>query len=279
MTTPALNDREFHRFQRFIFDAAGITLTASKKPLVTGRLARRVEQHGCASYADYLDLIDSGQCGGEAQIAIDLLTTNETYFFREPKHFDLLRELATAAHAQRKGIKVWSAACSSGEEVYSMAMVLDDCFRGEPGWEVMGSDISSRVLQRAQTGHYPMERARHIPPGYLRKYCLRGIDRQAGTVLVERSLRERVHFTQINLNTALPQIGPFDVIFLRNVLIYFNGDTKRQVVARVLGALQPGGRFCIGHSENLNDISTTVRPLGPSVYGKPEHMRQQASNV
>lgn len=269
MSIPTLNDSEFNRFQRFIFDAAGITLAASKKPLVSGRLAKRVAQHGCASYTEYLDLLASGGTGGEAQIAVDLLTTNETYFFREPKHFQLLRDLATAAYARRKGMRVWSAACSSGEEVYSMAMVLDDCFHGEAGWEVMGSDISSRVLQRARTAHYPMERARHVPPAYLRKYCLRGTDQQAGTLLVERGLRERVRFAQVNLNAALPQLGSFDVIFLRNVMIYFNGDTKRQVVARVLGALKPGGHFCIGHSESLNDISTAVLPLAPSIYRKP----------
>ena len=148
-------------------------------------------------------------------------------------------------------------------------MVLDDILGSASPWEVLGSDISTRVLRRARGGHYPLERTDHIPPAYLKKYCLRGIDAQAGTLLIERQLRQRVRFAQLNLNEALPHLGAFDVIFLRNVMIYFSGDTKRQVVARVLGALKPGGYFCIGHSESLNDISSAVRQAAPSVYRKP----------
>jgi chemotaxis protein methyltransferase CheR len=133
----------------------------------------------------------------------------------------------------------------------------------------MGSDISTRVLQRARTGHYPLERTRHVPPAYLKRFCLRGTGPEEGTLLVDRPLRQRVHFMQVNLNTTLPQLGQFDVIFLRNVMIYFNGDTKRQVVARVLSALKPGGFFCIGHSESLNDVSTAVAAVAPSIYRKP----------
>jgi chemotaxis protein methyltransferase CheR len=267
MNARPLSDSEFSRFQSFLLQTAGITLSASKKPLVSGRLAKRVAQHGCASYGEYLDLLAS-RAAGEAQIAIDLLTTNETYFFREPKHFELLRELALAARARRQPLRVWSAACSSGEEVYSMAMVLDDCM-GPGAWEVMGSDISTRVLQRARTGHYPTERTRHIPQHYLKKYCLRGMGEQQGTLLVDRGLRDRVRFAQVNLNGALPQLGPFDVVFLRNVMIYFSAETKRTVVARVLDTLRPGGHFCIGHSESLNDISNAVSAVAPSVYRKP----------
>jgi len=163
---------------------------------------------------------------------------------------------------------VWSAASSSGEECYSIAMVLADCL-GAKNWDVVGSDISKRVLQRARAGHYPLERTRHIPPAYLKRFCLRGTGEQDGTLLVERSLRNRVSFTQVNLNADLPNLGLFDVIFLRNVMIYFNGDTKRQVVARVLAMLKPGGHFCIGHSESLNDINNSVQQLAPSIYLKP----------
>ena len=129
--------------------------------------------------------------------------------------------------------------------------------------------ISTRVLRRARTGHYPMERARNIPPAYLKRYCLRGQGDQDGTLLVERRLRSKVSFAQVNLNTELPRLGTFDVVFLRNVMIYFNGDTKRQVVARVLSLLKPGGHLFIGHSESLNDISTAVDQLAPSIYTKP----------
>ena len=269
MSARPLSDGEFGRFQKFILQAAGITLSASKKQLVSGRLAKRVAQHGCGSYGEYLDLIAGQASPGEAQIAIDLLTTNETYFFREPKHFELLRELAAAARARRQPMRVWSAACSSGEEVYSIAMVLDDCL-GPGAWDVLGTDISTRVLERARAGHYPTERTRHIPPHYLKKYCLRGLGAQQGTLLVDRALRDRVRFAQVNLNDTLPpQLGPFDAVFLRNVMIYFSADTKRAVVGRVLAALKPGGHFCIGHSESLNDITTAVALVSPSVYRKP----------
>jgi len=264
-----LSDVEFGRFQRFIYDAAGITLSSAKKALVCGRLSKRLTAHRLSSYSEYYDLLASGHAAEEVQTAVDLLTTNETYFFREPKHFELLRSVARDALAARApSFRVWSAASSSGEECYSMAMVLADCLPGI-NWEVVGTDISRRVLQRARAGHYPMERARNIPQPYLKRFCLRGMGEQEGTLLVERALRQRVSFAQVNLNTDLPQLGTFDVIFLRNVMIYFNAETKRQVVGRVLSLLKPGGHFCIGHSESLNDISDAVVQLAPSIYRKP----------
>jgi chemotaxis protein methyltransferase CheR len=267
MTSITLSDKEFSLFQRFIFEAAGITMSASKKALVGGRLAKRLLQHELDNYGDYFSLLKSGAVSGEVQIAIDLLTTNETYFFRESKHFDFLRQLALAAPRRGAPFRVWSAASSSGEEAYSIAMVLADCLDGAP-WEVVGSDISARVLGKARGGHYPLERTANIPKPYLQRFCLKGIEREEGTLLIERSLRSRVQFVQVNLNEALPQLGMFDVIFLRNVMIYFSGDTKRQVVARVLSLLRPGGHFLIGHSESLNDISSAVRTLAPATYRK-----------
>lgn len=270
MSVYNITDQEFEQFQRFIFEVAGITLSSAKKALVSGRLAKRLQQHRMDSYGAYFKLLSSGEVPGEMQIAIDLLTTNETYFFREPKHFDMLRELALAARnaVNPRPFRVWSAASSSGEEAYSIAMVLADCLGSLP-WDVVASDISMRVLERARAGHYPVERTTHIPQAYLRRFCLKGIDIQQGTLLVERELRARVQFRQVNLNTTLPELGSFDVIFLRNVMIYFNGDTKRHVVARVLSLLKPGGHFLIGHSESLNDISDAVRVISPSIYRKP----------
>ncbi|VTU25254.1 Chemotaxis protein methyltransferase [Variovorax sp. SRS16] len=268
MVDNTLTDIEFGRFQRFIHEAAGITLSPAKKALVCGRLFKRLQAHRLNSYTDYLALLDSGRAAAEVQTAIDLLTTNETYFFREPRHFELLRTVALAAASRPQPLRVWSAACSTGEECYSIAMVLADCL-GATAWEVVGTDISSRVLQRARAAHYPLERTRHVPPAYLKRFCLRGLGEQEGTLLVERPLRERVRFAQVNLNAGLPALGSFDMIFLRNVMIYFNGDTKRQVVARVLALLKPGGHFCIGHSETLNEISTAVQQVAPSIYRKP----------
>ena len=267
MNTVAISDPEFARFQRFIFDAAGISLSSSKKALVSGRLAKRLQHCGLDSYGAYFQLLSSGQAPDEVQTAVDLLTTNETYFFREIKHFDFLREQALDAAKRSQPFRVWSAASSTGEEAYSIAMVLADCLTSTP-WEVLGSDISSRVLLGAAAGHYSQERARHIPPAYLRRYCLKGTGAHAGTLLIDRNLRSKVRFTQVNLNAALPQLGSFDLIFLRNVMIYFNDETKRQVVARVLSLLKPGGHFCVGHSESLNGITQAVQPLAPSIYRK-----------
>jgi chemotaxis protein methyltransferase CheR len=268
MMNTNISDIEFTRFQRFIYDAAGITLSPTKKALVCGRLSKRLQAHQLSSYTEYLAMLASGKAAGEVQTAIDLLTTNETYFFREPKHFELLREVAMATAGRPQPFRVWSAASSTGEECYSIAMVLADCM-GSSAWDVLGTDISSRVLQRARAGHYSLERTRYIPQDYLKRFCLKGMGEQDGTLLVDRQLRARVSFAQVNLNADLPAIGSFDMIFLRNVMIYFNGETKRQVVARVLSLLKPGGHFCIGHSETLNEISTAVQQVAPSIYRKP----------
>jgi chemotaxis protein methyltransferase CheR len=262
-----ISDKEFGQFQRFIFEAAGITMSAAKKALVCGRLSKRLQQRQLQSYGDYFRLLSSGDDSREVQIAIDLLTTNETYFFREPKHFDALRQQALLTRGNGRPFRIWSAASSSGEEAYSMAMVLADCLPDD-AWEVIASDLSSRVLDQARTGHYPESRTTHIPRDYLRRFCLKGNGPHEGTVLVDRKLRARVQFLQVNLNETLPKLAQFDMIFLRNVMIYFNQDTKRQVVERILALLKPGGIFIIGHSESLHDISTAVQQVSPSIYRK-----------
>jgi chemotaxis protein methyltransferase CheR len=268
MSTLTISDQEFSQFQRFIHQSAGIHLSPAKKALICGRLGNRVHQKGLASFGDYFRLITGTGAEAEMQVAVDLLTTNETYFFREPKHFEVLRAQALAARSRSEPFRVWSAASSSGEEAYSIAMVLADCLEDRP-WEIMGSDISTRVLERARTGHYVESRTVNIPPIYLKRFCLKGTGSHAGTVLVSRELRSHVSFVQVNLNEPLPKLGRFDVIFLRNVMIYFNNDTKRQVVARVIEPLKSGGYFLIGHSESLNDISTAVEQIAPSTYRKP----------
>ena len=268
MAVVALSNKEFSQFQRFIFDAAGISMADGKQALVSGRLAKRLAHHQLNSYSDYLRLLESREQSGELQIAVDLLTTNETYFFREPKHFALLRDLAGQARAARCAMRVWSAASSTGEEPYSIAMVLADVL-GDGAWEVLGTDISTRVLERARNGHYVMERASGIPLDLLRRFCLKGQGKEAGTMLVDKALRQRVQFMHLNLNQPLPKLGSFDVIFLRNVMIYFNLATKRQLVARLMAHLRPGGYLLIGHSETLNDINDTLQAVAPSIYRKP----------
>ncbi|HEY6925785.1 MAG TPA: protein-glutamate O-methyltransferase CheR [Steroidobacteraceae bacterium] len=265
---PSLSDREFAQFQRFIYDSAGIALTEAKKLLVTGRLAARLRHYGMDSYGEYFRLLAGGQHPEEVQMAIDLLTTNETYFFREPNHFDFLRAQLQKLVRYAEPVRIWSAAGSTGEEAYSIAMCLEDCLCGRP-WSVLASDISVRVLAKARAGHYPMERARNIPLPYLQRFCLRGQGKQENTLLVERGLRNKVQFQQVNLNASLPPLGLFDFVFLRNVLIYFNQETKREVVGRVLRQLRPGGWLLISHTESLYDVGVDVDQIAPSIFRKP----------
>lgn len=268
MDNPTITDQEFARFQALIYKIAGIQLSDAKKVLVVGRLSRRLKHYGMASFNQYYQLVTSPQDRGELQTMVDLLTTNETYFFREPKHFEFLSQELLPQVRSGMPYAVWSAACSSGEEPYTLAMVLAEKLGAGP-WQITASDISTAVLAKAQTGHYPMDRIDGIPPDYLRKYCLKGVRSEAGTLLVTRALRERVSFRQVNLTASLPDIGPFDVIFLRNVMIYFDMETKRHVVHNLLTKLKPGGHFIVGHSESLNGITDKLQTVRPTIYRKP----------
>ncbi|MGH8583150.1 MAG: CheR family methyltransferase [Gammaproteobacteria bacterium] len=259
-----ISDTEFAQFQRFVRAATGISLSAAKKAMVSGRLMKRIKHYDLPSYGAYFKLLQSGRAAAETQTAIDLLTTNETQFFREPKHFEFLRRVL-AQRTSGATLRVWSAACSSGEEPYSIAMLLADSL-GQGRWEIVASDISTRVLEKARNGHYPIDRAGPIPPGYLHDYCLKGVGERAGLFSIDHRLRERVRFVSINLNAPIPAMGEFDVVFLRNVMIYFDAQTKGEVVQRVLTAVRPGGHLVIGHSESLHGINPQVAMVQPSVY-------------
>ncbi|HEY9898707.1 MAG TPA: protein-glutamate O-methyltransferase CheR [Pantanalinema sp.] len=264
MTT--LSDREFADIQALLYREAGIKLAPGKKPMVSGRLSKRVAALGLPTYGAYYERIAHGRDPAELQRALDLLTTNETYFFREPKHFEFLRDQALAKRGAGP-MRVWSAASSSGEEAYSVAMVLAATL-GDSPWEVVGTDISARVLEQAVSGRYPMARTQGIPAEYLKRYCLKGVRSQEGHLLVDRSLRERVAFKLANLVEPQAQLGLFDVIFLRNVMIYFDQAIKQQVVANLLPRLKPGGYLFVGHSESLNGVSDALASVRPAIYRK-----------
>ena len=266
--TVSIDDREFGQFQTWLYRAAGISLSPAKKALVAGRLFKRLKHYELHSYGEYFKLIMSDPRKSELQVALDLLTTNETYFFREPKHFEFLERQVLPHVAPGRTFRLWSAASSSGEEPYSLAMTLAEGLGATP-WEIVGSDISTQVLAQARNGHYPMERARNLPHSLLVKYCLKGVGPQQGTLLIDKALRGRVSFHQVNLNDTLPALGEFDVIFLRNVMIYFDQETKRKVVARLLPLLRPGGYFMVSHSESLNGVSDALKLVAPSIYRKP----------
>lgn len=264
-----ISDREFDQFRRFIHDAAGISLADSKKALVCGRLGKRLAHRGLATYGDYYDLLASGRDRAELQLAIDLLTTNETYFFREPRHFEALADEIVPLAPRGRNLRVWSAACSTGEEPYTIAMVLAERMGLAGPWEILGTDISTRVLERARVGHYPLDRARLMPPACLKHYCLKGVNGQAGTLLVDPALRARIAWRQVNLNEALPDLGLFDVVFIRNVMIYFDVETKREVIGRIVPLMRPGAWLFVSHSENLQGIEAGLVQVRPSVFRKP----------
>jgi chemotaxis protein methyltransferase CheR len=265
MTMPVLTDAEFTLLRDWVHDQAGISMSGAKKPLVTSRLLKRLAHHGLGSFGEYYRLIAAGSGGPETQIALDLLTTNETYFFREPKHFAFIRERALPARRSGATYRVWSAACSSGEEPWSIAMTLAETLR-ESAWEILASDLSTRVLERARSAQYAMERTEHIPASLLKKYCLKGVGRQDGTFVIDRPLRQRVRFAQVNLVQSLPDVGLFDLVFLRNVLIYFDQQTKERVVRNLCEHLRPGGYFFCGHSESLHGMALPLSAVQPAVY-------------
>lgn len=260
---PTLKDQEFALFQKLIYDAAGINMSPAKKALVSGRLAKRLKHFGLTSYADYFQLLKTNP-NGEMQTAVDLLTTNETFFFREPKHFEFLRN-NIINHWGSSPRRIWSAASSSGEEAYTLAMVLAE-YAPSDQWEIVGTDISTRMVEKAQAAHYPLARSDGIPKAFLSKYCLKGTGSQEGTLLIDRKLRNHTQFLHANLRTDLSRLGLFDVIFLRNVLIYFDMETKQQVVTKVAKQLKPDGYLVISHSESLHGITDQLKVVVPSIY-------------
>jgi chemotaxis protein methyltransferase CheR len=267
--TSNISQAEFAQFQKLIYKIAGISLADSKTVLLVGRLGRRLKHHGLRSYADYYQFVTQPLQKDELQLMVDLLTTNETYFFREKQHFDFLTDTIVAQHPPGRALDIWSAASSTGEEIYTIAMVLAEKMGLRAPWTVTGSDINKSVLAVAERGLYWLDRTRGLPPEYLRKYCLKGVAENEGSFVIMPELRHRTRFLQANLNAPLPTLGKFHVIFLRNVMIYFDADTKRQVVERLSRHLHPGGHLIIGHAESLNGITDCVKPVKPTIYRLP----------
>ena len=272
MSTIKFSDAQFKRISAIMYDAAGLSFNDSKKSLISSRLTPRLLKIGVHDFDEYIGLIDSGGSPAEFQMAVDLLTTNETYFFREPKHYALL-EAELANKRSREPISIWSAAASFGDEAYSTAMLLSDMQTAGkigPTWSILATDISHRVLLAAKEAIYPIDRLRDVSQERLRRYCLRGEGPNEGQVLLQDKVRERVQFGQLNLCKDFDGIGPFDVIFLRNVLIYFDPPTKQEVVDRVLKTLRPGGLFFLGTAEGRVNCKTPLVSVQPGAFRKPD---------
>jgi chemotaxis protein methyltransferase CheR len=265
----AMSDDTYRRITDLMYSTIGLSFNDSKKPLVSSRLASRIERLGLDGFEDYFSLISGTQDGGEFQMAVDLLTTNETYFFREPAHYELLEKELTAN--KPRSLAVWSAASSFGDEAYSTAMLLAELEqKGRIGsdWQILGTDISDRVLRSASEAIYPIDRLRNVSPDRLKRYCLRGEGESEGQAQMQPVLRKHVRFGQLNLCEPIDGLGPFDVIFLRNVLIYFDAKTKQEVVDRVLTQLRPGGLFFIGIAEGRVACNTPIKVLAPGAFRK-----------
>ena len=271
-----LAEREFRQFQALIYREAGIHLAECKHALLVGRLSRRIRELGLPSFGAYYERVADGGDAAERVRMLDAICTHETHFFREPRHFEYLertvfpRWKAEAQAGRRtKRIRVWSAACSSGEEPYTLAMLLLEHFPAADGWdaEVLATDLSTRVLERARAGLWAMSKAHQIPQRLLKKYMLKGTRSQEGLMAASPELRARVRFARVNLNDArYPVAGRFDLVFCRNVLIYFDAASRAGVVERLLEHVAPDGLFFLGHAETLNNVTTRARAVVPTVY-------------
>ena len=254
-----------------MYAAAGLSFNDSKKSLIQSRLSSRIQRLGTGSFSDYITLLEDESQAAEFQMAVDLLTTNETYFFREPKHYEVLEQELFRRKSQTE-VAVWSAASSFGDEAYSTAMLLSDMqMQGRigPNWSILATDISHRVLLSAKEAIYPQDRLRAVSPERLRRYCLRGEGSSDGQVLLHDKIRNRVQFGRLNLCQPFDGIGPFDVIFLRNVLIYFDTPTKIAVVDKVLACLKSGGLFFLGTAEGRVNCQTPLLSIQPGAFRKP----------
>jgi chemotaxis protein methyltransferase CheR len=270
-----ISDREFRLFQDLVHAETGIYLSNAKKALLAGRLSRRLRELGLRSFGDYYERV-SGVDRDERVRMAEAICTHETRFFREPQQFRFLEEHVypgwksqAAAGRRSRRISVWSAACSTGEEPYSIAMQLLDQFPAEAGWsvDVLATDLSRRVLAQAEAGVWPIERAEQIPLSYLKRFMLKGTRSETGRIMADAPLRALVRCAQLNLNGAsYPGCGRFDLIFCRNVLIYFSPQARREVVHRLVSQhLAPGGYLLLGHAETVHDLKGQLQPVGPSI--------------
>jgi len=270
---PELRDAEFHALSKLVEAHAGISLHAGKEALVKARLGKRLRQLGIRSYREYLDYLRRDD-GEEFVAMLDAISTNVTYFFREPEHFAFLARRVLPrllpARAKQRRLRFWSAGCSSGEEPYSLAIVLREKVPEHRAWDmrILATDLSTRVLTKARQGYYESEKLRDIKPELLARYFKPEDDGANERYRVVPAVRELVRFARLNLMNDWPMKGPFDVIFCRNVMIYFERETRRRLVRKFWELLDQGGMLLIGHSESLNGIPNDFSYIAPTIYQK-----------
>ena len=266
-----LTEAQFNAISSLVKSLAGINLTETKKELVRARLTKRLRKLGLATFDDYVEYLQNDTTGAELVAMLDVLSTNTTYFFREAKHFEWLRQDVLPRLTARRRVRIWSAGCSSGEEPYSIAIVLLEAIPDLADWDaaILATDLSTEVLARARKAIYPASRLREVPPMLLGRHFTLVATKPERTYRVNDPVRRLVHFARLNLMGQWPMKGPFDVIFCRNVMIYFDRPTRQDLIARFHSILAPGGTLFIGHSESLTGIDHSFRYVLPTVYRKP----------
>lgn len=265
-SSPELSPDDFRRVRQIAYERAGLAIPNGKEGLVRSRVSKRLRERRIATFSAYLDLVEAETDGQELVKLIDLLTTNKTDFFREPAHFDfLLSQVVPTVLASGRPLRIWSAGCSSGEEPYTLSMILREAVPARYDFRILATDISTKVVAAAKAGTYTAQQLGDVSPARRQKWFTPTPD-GGGTVTPE--LRAPISFAHLNLMATWPMAGPFDAIFCRNVMIYFDKPTVTTLVSRFHKLLTPGGHLFIGHSESLTAIEHKYRYVQPAVYAK-----------
>jgi chemotaxis protein methyltransferase CheR len=267
---PALNPSEYQKISQLAYEHFGLDLRGGKQGLIAARLGKKLRELGLGSFQHYYDYVKADRSGAALASMVDQLTTNHTSFFREPRHFDFLRKTVFPPLRSRSRIHIWSAACSSGEEPYSIAMsLLEESPRDAAARvRIKATDISTRVLERAMSGSYPAERVEGIPDLLLQRYLAKSQVKGAVTFQFRKDIRSMIDFERLNLMERLPESYCCSVIFCRNIMIYFDKPTQQSLVQRLSEHLEDGGYLFIGHSESLNSLSHGLDYVCPATYRK-----------
>lgn len=270
-----LSDSDFKKLSDFIYTNYGIKLPLAKKIMLQSRLNARLKANNIESYREYTDFVLSGK-GGESEVInmVDLVSTNKTDFYRESAHFDFMKEVVLPEHYEKfseRPLRCWSSASSSGEEAYTISFVINEFLEGKRKFDyhIFGTDISTRILEKARLAIYPIERVEVVPLAQKRKYLLKGKDTSNPQVRIIPEIRSKTSFQRLNLmdnNYDVP--GDFDIIFCRNVLIYFDRETQEKVITKLCRHLRVGGYFFLGHSESITGYDVPLKQLKPTMFQK-----------
>ncbi|MDY0043361.1 MAG: protein-glutamate O-methyltransferase [Syntrophales bacterium] len=273
--TCELEDADFEKISRFVYSLCGINLHEGKRELVKARLGKRLKKGNFVSFSDYLHFVMTDEGSDELTAMINSLSTNLTGFFREESHFQKLRgiifeEFSMPEHSNEKvKLRIWSAGCSTGEEPYTIAMVLAEALEGRKAdMKILATDISTSVLKRAAAGIYSEKSVSAIPPVMRFKFFLQDKGRWSGQYKIKENLRVLVHFAYLNLKECTLPSDSFNIIFCRNVMIYFDKNTQHALITTFYNLLKPGGYLFVGHSESLTGFAHPFRYVEPSVYRK-----------